>query len=210
MKPIDIERLLHWTYREELVKGGDIVSSSFGIIIRLGQLGTVVDDQFETHGKLPPIFGEPHADARIVDHHVQQLPYPAKPLVILHASAGTRPNWYAQPIRVLPMRDGSRVRIVGECKGRDRYSLGSYCPLKFDPPLATVAHARAEYAVWFGALVHLAVVLTGRLAEHVATYPAASAQPWQTPDAVPHVLYNTAQEPAGRPPVRWKVYEPKW
>ena len=78
------------------------------------------------------------------------LPYPAKPLVILHASAGTRPHWYPQPIRVLPMRDGSRVRIIGECKGRDRYTLGSYCPLRFEPPLAAVAHARAEYAVWFG------------------------------------------------------------
>ena len=194
MKPIDVERLLHWAYRDELVKGGDIVSSSFGIVIRLGQLGTVVDnDQFEHVGKLPPIFGEPHPDAKLIEREVNRLPYPAKPLVILHASAGTRPNWYAQPIRVLPMRDGSRVRIIGECKGRDRYSLGSYCPLRFEPPLATVAHARAEYGLWFGALVHLAVVLGRRLAEHVATYPAASPQPWQTPDAVPHVLYNTAR-----------------
>ena len=48
VKQVDIEKLLHWSFREELCKGGDLVSSSFGIIIRLGQLGTVVDhDQFE-------------------------------------------------------------------------------------------------------------------------------------------------------------------
>ena len=192
MKPMDIEHLLRWTYRDELVKGGDIISSSFGIVIRLGQLGTIVDDQFGSNNKLPPIFGEPHPDAFVVDRYARQLPYPASPLVIGHASAGTRPHWYPNPIRVLPIRDGSRVRIIGECKGRDRYTLGSHCPLRFDPPLATVAHARAEYAVWFGALVHLVVVLSGRLGAHVATYPQASPKPWQTPDAVPHVLYNTA------------------
>ena len=72
MKPIDVERLLHWAYRDELVKGGDIVSSSFGIVIRLGQLGTVVDnDQFEHVGKLPPIFGEPHPDAKLIEREVK-------------------------------------------------------------------------------------------------------------------------------------------
>ena len=210
MKPMDIEHLLRWTYREELCKGGDIISSSFGIVIRLGQLGTIVDDQFGSNNKLPPIFGEPHPDAFVVDRYARQLPYPASPLVIGNASAGTRPHWYPNPIKVLPIRDGSRVRIVGECRGKDRYTLGSYCPLKFDPPLATVAHARAEYGVWFGALVHLAVVLQLQLSEHVATYPAASSKPWQTPDAVPHVLYNTAQEPAGRSIAPFKRYEPKW
>ena len=191
MKPMDIEHLLRWTYRDELVKGGDIISSSFGIVIRLGQLGTIVDDQFGSNNKLPPIFGEPHPDAFVVDRYARQLPYPASPLVIGHASAGTRPHWYPQPIRVLPIRDGSRVRIIGECKGRDRYTLGSHCPLRWDPPLATVQHARAEYAVWYGAMIHLVVVLGRQLAEHVATYPHASPQPWERPDAVPHVLYST-------------------
>ena len=195
MKPMDIERLLRWAYRDELVKGGEAPASSYGIILQFGDLGVVVDDQFGSNNKLPPIFGEPHADAFVVDRHVQQLPYPAKPLIVMHASAGTRPHWWPQPIRVLPTRDGSRVRIIGECKGRDRYTTGSYCPLRFEPPLATVAHARAEYAVWFGALVHLAVVLAGRLSAHVATYPAASPKPWQTPDTVPHVLYNTDTSP---------------
>ena len=193
MKPIDIERLLHWAYREELVKGGDIVSSSFGIIIRLGQLGTVVDhDQFDDVGKLPPIFGSPHRDAKAIEHYVNLLPYPAKPLVIGNASAGTRPHWYPQPIRVLPTRNGSRVHVVGECHRRDYYSTGSYCPLRFEPPLATVAHARAEYALWWQALAHLAVGLNGRLLEHRALHPGASPRPWDVPETRSRVLYSTA------------------
>ena len=177
MKRIEIEKLLQWTYCDELTKGGDTSSASnFGIMLSYAELGTRIDDQLGPFMKLPPIFGEPHADALEINRLVYRMANPARALIIMHARMKTRPDWHPEPIRIFPVRNGSKVHIVGECKGRNRYTTGSYCPLRYEPTLSDVEHARNEYRAWHAGLLSLVKDL--QLTEHIATPPDAAPEPW--------------------------------
>jgi hypothetical protein len=192
VKQLDVERLLQWAYQDELSKGGEQAFSPWEPIIRYGDRGGVALDDAEYAGRLPPIFGEPHPDARVIERAVNALgPIEIDPrghphkrttvLVMIHAKYGSRPDWYPEPIRIYPIRNGSRVHIVGESKGRDRfgkvrYSPGAYCPLRFEPSIADVEHGRRNYTLWRNALETLAETL--QLRDHVALRPSAPQAPW--------------------------------
>ena len=101
-------------------------------------------------------------------------------LVTMHAKMDTRPDWrdrIPQPYMV-PAAKGStsRAAIVGECRGKNFYTTGSYCPLTWEPSPVVFALARAEYAAWHRGLCTLAETLV--LERHVALPPKAPAQPW--------------------------------
>jgi hypothetical protein len=100
-------------------------------------------------------------------------------LVAMHAIKGRRPDWRDDPPVphwVGADRGVNRPKVVGNCEAKDRYSTGSYCPLKWDPSPITIAAARAEYACWHRGLVLLSETLD--LEEHQALPPQAPAQPW--------------------------------
>lgn len=102
-----------------------------------------------------------------------------KALVTMHAIQGTRPDWrddVPKPSQV-PAATGSNAKIVGECRGRNLYTLGSYCPLQWEPSPVSVITARAEYAAWWEALRYLSDRLV--LAKHVALPPSAAPSPWR-------------------------------
>lgn len=113
-------------------------------------------------------------------------------LVTMHAIRGTRPDWIEdspQPERV-PAVSGPNAMIVGECRGRNLYSLGSYCPLKWEPSPMSIVTSRAEYVAWHDGITRLAE--TVRLAKFIALPPKASRTPWldeseQGPSVIPVV-----------------------
>lgn len=99
-------------------------------------------------------------------------------LVTHHAVMRSRPDWTSVDPRPFPVPalHGRGNRIVGECRGRNHYSTGSYCPLRWSPSPIDVVLGRADYHLWHAALAKLAQTLA--LAEHQALPPAASAVPW--------------------------------
>jgi hypothetical protein len=102
-------------------------------------------------------------------------------LVTMHAIKGTRPDWRDEPIRpeMVPhsLRE-SMPTIVGKCEAKNRYSMGSYCPLKWSPSPLSVVTSRADYAGWHQGLVILAETL--ELEKFIALPPKAPAMPWAT------------------------------
>jgi hypothetical protein len=101
-------------------------------------------------------------------------------LVIMHANIGTRPNWVNEQARPYPVpaERGTNPKIVGECRGRHRYVVGSYCPLRWEPSPIWIAEQRAEYLAWWRGLDTLALMLGDRLARFFPTRPAAPEMPW--------------------------------
>lgn len=100
-------------------------------------------------------------------------------LVTMHAKMGNRPDWRDAVPWTSPVpsaKDHARPMLVGECRGRNLYSTGSYCPIRWEPSPITIALARAEYAAWHRGLHALCQTVT--LDRHVVLPPAAPAQPW--------------------------------
>jgi hypothetical protein len=101
-------------------------------------------------------------------------------LITMHGSMGTAPDWRTEEMRpyMVPPAHGdqSRASIVGERTGQNRYTIGSYCPLQWEPSPVSVALARGDYAAWHAGLVMLAETL--HLEKHKAMPPTAPAQPW--------------------------------
>jgi hypothetical protein len=93
-------------------------------------------------------------------------------LLIIHAKAGSRPDWCEgwatkagrMALDHLPMDRRGRAR-----KRKD------------DDALEEVIHARAVYAAWRLCLARLAGDLAGALAKHEATGPLAPESPWEKP-----------------------------
>ncbi|GEM_PF-3285256 len=100
-----------------------------------------------------------------------------KTLVTVCAAGGKRPDWRDEepkPQRMLSAN--GKEMIEGKCEGRNRYSLGAYCPLDWQPSPTTVILARADYAVWWEALSQLAA--TVGLEKFILLPPSAPAAPW--------------------------------
>lgn len=102
-------------------------------------------------------------------------------LVTAHAYLGTRPDWHTDPPRPqsVPSTRGHGPKIVGECKARNWYTTGSYCPLVWEPSAIEVAEARADYLAWWRGLVRLVKLLRGQLTRFAPLMPAAPEMPWR-------------------------------
>jgi hypothetical protein len=87
-------------------------------------------------------------------------------LVTSHAIMRTRPDWTSVDPKPLPVpaSHGCGNKIVGECRGKNHYTNGTYCPLRWLPSPIGVVLGRADYHVWREALVKLSQTL--ELTEH--------------------------------------------
>lgn len=99
-------------------------------------------------------------------------------LVTRHAIKGTRPDyWDDEPVAErVPAKNGGGAALVGECKGKNVYSTGSYCPLQWSPSPTSVITSRAEYALWHHGLVALSRMLD--LRKYTVLPPHAPMAPW--------------------------------
>jgi hypothetical protein len=185
MRSLDIEKLLQWAYLDELCKGGDTSNNQWDMVLLMGARRERIDDH------LPAYFGEAHRDAITIHRAVQQLPPPAPALILKHATLQTQPDWLPGPVRVLPTYGAHRKlpRVVGECRGKNKYTVGSYCPLRWVPSPQQIAMGHAEYTAWWAALMVLSASL--RLNEHVALPPSAPREPWNSlPSKLGRVLQS--------------------
>jgi hypothetical protein len=100
-------------------------------------------------------------------------------LVTLHAIKGTRPDWNEDPPKpfAVPALKGTNAMIVGDCRGRNLYSSGSYCPLSWEPSPLDIVLDRADYIAWHDGLTKLAE--TVQLEKFAPLPPKASRTPWQ-------------------------------
>lgn len=73
-KVVDVEKLLHWAYREELPKDGGTTTwlSEMSPMFRLAELGTYIDSWSEDPG-FPKALGGPHPDALLINTEVMAL-----------------------------------------------------------------------------------------------------------------------------------------
>ncbi len=138
-------------------------------------------------------------------------------LVHTHALKKTRPSWHSEAPACHGMRArGGGFAIVGECRGRDLYTPGSYCPLTWSPSPLQIVLDRADYFLWHAALVHLAKTLD--LREHEPLLPEAPATPWidgeivhrafkQEPDPKTFSLRAPARPRAGPPPKKRRRFK---
>lgn len=112
----------------------------------------------------------------------------------------SRPDWMEEaprPERVRAERGRDRPMIIGECKGKDRYTTGSYCPLTWDPSATDIALKRARYYAWHDGLCRLAASL--ELDEHHVLVPDAPARPWAGERAPTRRVFAIGERIKGRP-----------
>jgi hypothetical protein len=117
-------------------------------------------------------------------------------LVVSCARQGRRPAWHPSALTCHPtpsLRDPSRSMIIGECRGRNLYSTGTYCPLTWRPSPIAIATARADYLAWWRGLATLAETL--ELNEHTVLPPAAPQLPWFDAEPEFSPLYGPPSPP---------------
>lgn len=90
-------------------------------------------------------------------------------MVLCHARAGSRPDWYEG--WVAPVGARARDGCKTDLRGRARRAQEG-------PSLREVMHARACYAAWHAALVWLVGELEGQLSKFSVAGPVAEVSPW--------------------------------
>jgi hypothetical protein len=103
---------------------------------------------------------------------------PTAVLVTTHAVKGTRPHWFEESPTPspTPALKGTNAMIVGECRGRNLYTNGAYCPLQWSPSPMEIISSRADYVGWHCGLTTLA--RTVRLEKFTLLPPKAPQTPW--------------------------------
>lgn len=89
-RALDIEKILHWAYRDELPKTGPAPTSPWDRMLSVGALGTLVDDGSGPEPGMPPVLGTPHPDALVVEERVRALSQVTE--VEYDASVGLMPD----------------------------------------------------------------------------------------------------------------------
>lgn len=102
-------------------------------------------------------------------------------LIVTNAVLGRRPDWCnEQPTPARVVGPNGKAVVVG-IDSHGRYSPDAHCPLAWSPDPFEIVRARAEYAVWHGALVRLANQFRESLIDHAPVLPSAPSQPWLDP-----------------------------
>jgi hypothetical protein len=79
-------------------------------------------------------------------HYGSLVHWNTKAWVTQFASMGSRPAWDLGPMACHPaIGTKGQIAIVGECRGKGKYTSGSYCPLAWEPTPYEIAEARGLY-----------------------------------------------------------------
>ena len=200
---VDIEALVSWAYRVQCVdrmaglmdvawgEAGPSFRSATHAMLDFAALGVRVDS---SPGFVVAMGATAQDDALVIHAAVLRLPSEAFALVVAHAKGGSRPPWHGIEAEAL-VADTDR-------KGRVRMLRDNCRPVacllrhRVDPDL--VEFSRAQYVVWWEALVVLAGELAGRLEGSHPLAPSAPREPWFQPPLVyvedgARMLVDTAQ-----------------
>lgn len=170
-QPIAVDRLLEWTYRQQLADiGGGTAAAGSGVWEMIQMLGTRVDvSGYAT--RMVGGCGGVHEDALIVHERLSGVLRPPEAgLVIRHARTGSVPEAHAPPVRRW------RREPVARVAGRGAYQ---FCPTELLPLDADIAFDRMIYDQWRAALVVVAEALEDQpLRRWLVGMPSAPGQPW--------------------------------
>lgn len=111
-----------------------------------------------------------------------------KMLVRSHAIKASRPDWREEPpvpSKVMAER-GPNAKIIGECLGKNRYTIGSHCPIQWEPSPISILQTRADYLAWHHGLSTLASTL--ELDRFTILPPSAPQLPWFYPECVGRII----------------------
>jgi hypothetical protein len=120
-------------------------------------------------------------------------------LVTMHAMKGTRPDWIEDSPHPLPTPavKGPNAMVLGECEGKNRYSLGASCPLIWSPSPLSIISTRAEYVAWHHGLATLARTLQTEKFNPLP--PKVSRTPWlDAPVEAGHDVKSVMPTPSNR------------
>lgn len=119
-------------------------------------------------------------------------------LVTMHAIKGTRPDWNEAPPQPhpTPALKGTNAMILGECRGRNLYSAGSCCPLRWLPSPLSIVSSRAEYIAWHHGLIKLAETL--QTEKFTALPPRAHQTPWLEQSEPENAVRSVMPTPSNR------------
>lgn len=194
-REIDIQALLEWAYgpdqrvdlayrRPERPAGYERAGRATAAIGRAGESGSIVFGGAYSTVRC-------HPDAEAVHEAVTRFDPQTTGLLIRMAKSCRSPDCFigARLIEQPVLKAGGKPKILRDRSGN---ALGPATRTVWAVPQGsgwrtvsdsweTISHARAIYMMWRDALIVLRGRLTDCLTMHIATGPAALAQPWKKP-----------------------------
>jgi hypothetical protein len=197
-KTLDIEGLIHWTYQrqkaDQVIERGQglhrLEAEADGIEIHgrsadgCARIAEIIALGAKIEGSGMPA-GELHPDAEAVHEAVMirrkgALTPLQRGLILVHARAGTRPDWMeGERERYEPVRrpDGS-IKVSWSRDGRK--DLPSHCEIRLAVSQEEIDLARRVYGEWRAGMAWLRWYLTEHrlLKDHAVTGPVVASSPW--------------------------------
>ncbi len=168
----DIELLVVWALRDQGLgwAGKEQHYDDFS------DLGTVIDDDHP--GAHPTIALWSDDDAMQIKLAIDQLPAPARALLVQYGRAALRPDWCEEGYgSYQQLRFGKKLRWEWSDPinrtGKKRPMMGFVGEQR-----ETVDFMRAQYSVWWQGLADIVGPLNNVMERHRATGPAAAKAPW--------------------------------
>ena len=195
-RPVDVERLLIWAYRDqrahviinlglglEAIEAGldDVVKYAISgdgcvAVAAIAELGCRVDTS-------PTRMCDLHPDAERVHIAVSALDKPVQMMVIRCALMAERPNWLPGARPKAQAQRGRRGAVHVRYADSDKNRNYGWCPVEWHPSLAFIEAMRREYTMWHQAVADVSKALRkpGILKSHRIAGFIAPDRPWAKP-----------------------------
>jgi hypothetical protein len=181
-KRVDIEELVRWTYQDQRAdevtrRAERMVFPSEGRsnLVSLEQTA-LLGIRIDCAGSIANSNNEINPDAETVHDTVRKLSPIQIGLIIQHAKAGDRPEWFEgeepRPVALL-----YRGRPVMEYADPKTCRKPLYCFVDYEPDIDHVAFVREMYAAWWAALADLALLINDMTSYEIVG-PNAPEKPW--------------------------------
>lgn len=180
---IDIEKLLVWTYQNEVAdvlarRGGSYVPTKHRDSVAAVAARATLGCRVQNGGPFGYTPYDLHPDAEMVHEAVKGLSVEQSGLVIELAKSGTRPDWVrdARPRTVPILRANGKPKM--EYVDPGTWNRPAYCLVRFDPDPSHVTFQRSIWVKWWDTLALLAEKLDGEL-ERKVLGPPFPREPWE-------------------------------